>query len=298
LKLFFLLFQEEQLRNGDQLLRNPDCTHHHATGNLGVIASTAPIGTPVHNTQVLDFDRIISELKDLGFCILRAQLRSSLVNACREAFWPTLERYLEVNADCPNRGQQRHFLPMPWDPKCYAPEFFFDPDVLSVVRGLMGNRLVADQWGCDVPLEGSCFQQFHADYQRPLFAELPDLQLPAYVLTMSFGLMRITAENGAMEVVPCTHRIARSKALEQIASGILTPCTVPLEIGDILLRHPWTLHRGTPNNTRVPRPLVTIRYVRHWYRDDSREVNPIPAAIWHTMTVEQQSIMRFPLVEA
>jgi ectoine hydroxylase-related dioxygenase (phytanoyl-CoA dioxygenase family) len=165
------------------------------------------------------------------------------------------------------------------------------------MRSVMDDRVVADQWGCDVPLEGSRFQQFHADYQRPLFAELPDLQLPAYMLTMSFALTRITAENGAMEVVPCTHRIARNEALDQIASGILKPCTVNLEIGDVLLRHPWALHRGTPNNILVPRPLVTIRYVRRWYCDDSREVNPIPTPLWRTLTFEQQSIMRFPLAD-
>ena len=251
----------------------------------------------MHNAQVLDLDRTITELKDLGYCVLRAHLPSSFVNACREVFWPVLERYLEVNADNPNRGPQRHFLPMPWDANCYVPEFFFDSDVLSVVRGVMDDRVVADQWGCDAPLAGSCFQQFHADYQRSLFAEQPDLQLPPYMLTMSFGLVRITAENGAMEIVPRTHRRARNEALGQIASGILTPYTVPLEIGDILLRHPWTLHRGTPNNTRSPRPLVTIRYVRRWYWDDSREVNPIPAALWRSMTVEQRSMMRFPVAD-
>jgi ectoine hydroxylase-related dioxygenase (phytanoyl-CoA dioxygenase family) len=249
----------------------------------------------MHNAQVLHFDRIVTEINDLGFCVLRAHLRSSLVDACREAFWPTLQQYVEANADRPNRGPQRHFLPMPWDVNCYAPEFFFDSEVLSVVRGLMGDRAVADQWGCDVLLEGSCFQQFHADYQRPLFAEQPDLLLPHYMLAMSFGLVPITAENGAVEIVPCTHRIARNEALQQTASRILTPRTVPLEIGDILLRHPWALHRGTPNNTPTPRPLVTFRYVRRWYADDSREVNPIPAALWRTMTLEQQSMMRFPL---
>lgn len=238
---------------------------------------------------------MITELNDLGFCVLRARLSSSLVDACREAFVPTLQRYIEANAKRPNRGPQRHFLPMSWDANCYAPQFFFDSDVLSVVRGVMGDRIVADQWGCDVPLKGSCFQPFHADYQRPLFAEQPELQLPPYILTMSFGLVRVTAENGALEIVPCTHRIARNEALQQITSGVLTPCTIPLEIGDILLRHPWALHRGAPNNTQAPRPLVTIRYVRRWYADDSREVNPIPAALWRTMTVEQQSIMRFPL---
>jgi hypothetical protein len=249
----------------------------------------------MHNAQVLDLHKVISEIKDLGFCVLRTHLRSNLVDACREGFWPKLQRYLEANAEKPNRGPQRHFLPMPWGANCYTPEFFFDSDVLSVVRSLMGDRVVADQWGCDVPLEGSCFQSFHADYQRPLFAEQPELQLPPHILTMSFGLVRITSENGALDIVPCTQRIARNEALEQIASQVLTPRSVPLEIGDVLLRHPWALHRGTPNSTRGPRPLVTIRYVRRWYADDSREVNPIPAALWRTMTVEQRSIMRFPL---
>ena len=115
------------------------------------------------------------------------------------------------------------------------------------------------------------------------------------MLTISFGLVRITAENGALEIVPYTHRMARNESLQQTTSGILAPHTIPLEIGDILLRHPWALHRGMPNNTQTPRPLVTIRYVRRWYADNSREVNPIPAALWRTMTVEQQALMRFPL---
>ena len=31
-----------------------------------------------------------------------------------------------------------------------------------------------------------------------------------------------------------------------------------LNIGDVLIRHPWVLHRGTPNATQTPRPLATI----------------------------------------
>jgi hypothetical protein len=68
-----------------------------------------------------------------------------------------------------------------------------------------------------------------------------------------------------------------------------------LEIGDVLIRHPWALHRGTPNSTDTPRALVTIRYVRSWYVDNSRQVNAIPAAIWGLLTEEQKSIMRFPI---
>jgi hypothetical protein len=70
---------------------------------------------------------------------------------------------------------------------------------------------------------------------------------------------------------------------------------VTLGIGDILIRHPWALHRGTPNATHIPRALVSIRYVRRWYSDDSRAVASIPNGLWRSLTVEQQRLLRFPL---
>jgi hypothetical protein len=51
-------------------------------------------------------------------------------------------------------------------------------------------------------------------------------------------------------------------------AGEIDMQAVPLEIGDVLIRHPWALHRGTPNMTDVPRVLATIRYARRWYADD------------------------------
>jgi hypothetical protein len=80
-----------------------------------------------------------------------------------------------------------------------------------------------------------------------------------------------------------------------VRSGEIEMQSVLLEPGDVLIRHPWALHRGTPKTTDTPRPLVTIRYVRRWYADHSREVNPIPRAIWNSLTPEQQNVMRFPL---
>ena len=85
---------------------------------------------------------------------------------------------------------------MPLAPPCFVPDFFFDNEVLSIVRGVMDDKVVADQWGCDVPIRGSDYQGVHVDYQRPLFSEAPDLSVPAYVLVVSFGLVRITLENG------------------------------------------------------------------------------------------------------
>ncbi len=183
---------------------------------------------------------------------------------------------------------------MPFDPPCFAPQFFFDPDVLSIVRTLMDDRIVADQWGCDVPLLGSEYQAWHVDYQRPLFPEAPDLPLPTYMVVVSFGLVPIAQEHGPIEIAPGTHRMTRLEQNKTIETGRISSEPVRLEVGDVLIRHPWALHRGTPNTTAVPRALASIRYVRRWYADASRDVQDIPEATWEVLTTEQQSVMRFP----
>jgi hypothetical protein len=237
----------------------------------------------------------IGLIQDQGYCILRSHFPRTTIDACRDVFWPALLDYLETHRHQPNRGPHRHFLPMPFEPPCFAPEFFFDPDVLRIVRGVLDDRVVADQWGCDVPLQGSEYQDAHVDHQRPLFAESPDLHLPAYMLVVSFGLVPITANDGPIEIAPGTHRMPRQDALRAVENGKIQMRSVPLEIGEVLIRHPWALHRGTPNISDTPRALVTIRYVRRWYWDDSREVNCIPRAVWDALTPDQQNTMRFPV---
>jgi ectoine hydroxylase-related dioxygenase (phytanoyl-CoA dioxygenase family) len=153
----------------------------------------------------------------------------------------------------------------------------------------------ADQWGCDTPLRGSIYQNAHVDYRSPLFAEEPDLPLPTYMLIVSFGLIDITTPLGPIEIAPGTHRMPRHEAIRAVESGEIELVPVPLDLGDVLIRHPWALHRGTPNTTATPRPLVTIRYVRRWYADSSRDVNAIPQAVWQSLTPEQQSMLRFPI---
>jgi hypothetical protein len=236
----------------------------------------------------------ILEIQDRGFCILKAHFAPPVIDACRDAFWPVLLAYLKTQGEESNRGAHRHFLPMPFEPPCFAPTFFFDPEVLGIVHGVMDDNVVADQWGCDVPLQGSVNQGVHVDYQRPLFGEAPDLSLPVYMLVVSFGLARIAPEHGPIEIAPGTHRMTRKEALRAVESAEIEMRPVPLEIGDVLIRRP-ALHRGSPNTTDIPRALVSIRYVRRWYADNCRDVNSIPRATWESLTPAQQSMMRFPV---
>jgi len=235
----------------------------------------------------------LDELHENGYCVLRAQFPPSLIDACRIALWPTLLAHIERHE--PNRGPHRHYFAMPFDPPCFSPQFFVNDAILQIVRGAMDDRIVADRWGCDVPVQGSTYQDAHVDFARPLFAESPDLSLPPHMLVLSFGLSRITRESGPMEIAPGTHRMPRAAALGAVEAGTIPLQPVELEIGDVLIRHPWALHRGSPNTTSTPRALVSIRYVRRWYADDSRDVSSIPRAVWNGLSEAQQRVMRFPV---
>ena len=149
--------------------------------------------------------------------------------------------------------------------------------------------------GCDAPVRGSAYQSPHVDYQRPLFPEQPDLALPTYMLVVSFALLCVTPDSGPIEIAPGTHRLPRKEALRAVGASEMAMDPVPLETGDVLIRHPWALHRGSPNSTDTPRALLSIRYVRHWYADDSREVSYIPRSVWHSLTPDQQKLMRYPI---
>ncbi len=236
----------------------------------------------------------LQDLQTNGYTLLKSAFPTDLIQACARAFEPILIAQIATHE--PNRGPHRHYLPMSFDPPCFDPQFFFHSEILSLVEATLGPRFVADQWGCDIPLLGSIHQQVHADYQRPLFEESPALPLPPYMLVLSFPLVDITPAMGPIEIAPGTHLLPRAEALAAVAANKIPLIPIPMQIGDALLRHPWALHRGTPNTTPQPRPLASIRYVRRWYWDASREVSSIPRVIWHSLTESHRATLRFPIV--
>jgi ectoine hydroxylase-related dioxygenase (phytanoyl-CoA dioxygenase family) len=129
------------------------------------------------------------------------------------------------------------------------------------------------------------------------FNEIDSFVALNILLVVNFGLATIAPENGPLEIAPGTHRMPRTDALRALAAAEIGMQPVPLEIGDVLIRHPWALHRGTPNVTDTPRALVNVRYVRRWYADNSREVDSMPRAVWESLTPEQRDMMRFPVAD-
>jgi len=72
------------------------------------------------------------------------------------------------------------------------------------------------------------------------------------MLVVSFPLVPVTLDNGPIEIASGTRRLPRKEAFRAVESSEIPMKSVPLEVGDVLIRHPWALHRDSPNLTDTP----------------------------------------------
>jgi hypothetical protein len=59
---------------------------------------------------------------------------------------------------------------------------------------------------------------------------------------------------------------------------------------------PLALHRGTPNTTDAPRPMVVLGYVMHWLHTPKVDVT-VPRAWYEALPAEQRKLLRCAVVD-
>jgi hypothetical protein len=237
-------------------------------------------------------DRYAQEVRDESFCVLRGQLDPGVVRGWAAAFAPLLDaqvRAARARGE-QNRGVERYYVTLPFAGPFADPRIVFDPDVLAICARLVGEDMVMCQLASDTPLLGSAMQDVHRD-SPGLFPEW-DRQTPPYQLAVNVPLVDVTLENGPTEIARGTHLLDRADGLARIARG-----EAPLEpqlmaLGDVAIRDVRHLHRGTPNRTAVPRPMVVIGFSRKWLRRPEVSVR-VPQSTWDALSAEQRALLRF-----
>ncbi len=197
-----------------------------------------------------------------GFCVLRNHFPREKVVQWREACLPLLYRQIELEGQKTSRGAQRFYVTFPFTQPFSDPGFYEDPDIIAIVQELAGKDFVMCQLASDTPMLGSDYQEIHRDCP-PLFPE-SGIETPMYQLALNFPLVDVTEENGPLEIIRGTHLLGRAEGRKLIESGAAKIEAVCLKMGDVMIRDVRTLHRGTPNKTPEPRPMVVIGYSRSW----------------------------------
>jgi hypothetical protein len=228
-----------------------------------------------------------------GYCILPGLLPLPVIQRWHDAFMP-IHAAVCARPDIPtNRGPARRYMDLPFAPPFSDPLVQEHPAILALVDAMLGPDTVLLHFGTDTPEAGSENQGIHSDLPE-LFPEL-GLVLPTYVLTVNIPLVDITAENGPFEGACGTHRLTHADGQARVASGEIPLTPILMKRGDVLVRDPRMLHRGTAN-PGAARPVVVLALHRPWYRHGyGLEPIAISAPVRDTLSERGRKLMRMHL---
>lgn len=231
-----------------------------------------------------------------GFCLLPEHFPKKTLAAWRAAFAPLLAAHIEREGHLLNRGAARYYVTLPFQAPFADSSIYEDPDVLAIVERLAGPDFTMVQLATDTPLYGSEYQDVHRD-TPPLFPET-GRETPPFQLAVNFPLVEVTPENGPFEVARGTHMLPKEEALGLIEAGERKLEALTMRLGDVIIRDVRALHRGTPNRTREPRPMVVLGYSRRWLFRPEVTIH-IPRAVHETLSERARQMLRFnPVVES
>jgi Phytanoyl-CoA dioxygenase (PhyH) len=231
-----------------------------------------------------------------GFCVLPEHFPREKMEAWGAAFAPLLERHVEREGRLQNRGPARYYVTLPFVEPFADPEVFEDEDVLALVRALVGEDAQLHQLATDTPLKGSVYQDVHRD-APPLFPET-GRETPPFQLAVNFPLVDVTPERGPFEVTKGTHMLSKEEGARLIESGEVKLEPLLMRAGDVLVRDVRGLHRGTPNRTDTPRPMVVLGYSRRWLFRPEVSIR-IPRATYERLSERARFLLRFnPVVDS
>jgi len=233
-----------------------------------------------------------ARVRRIGYTVLERQLPVDAVATIAVAFEPIYQDHLEEIRTKPNRGPMRHYIQLPFEPPFYQNSIHGNDGIIAVVRRLIGDDADMVQFATDTPTQGSIFQDWHGDVPA-LFPEEPEHVPPPAIITVNFAMVDVNEENGPVEMADGTHLLPRPEALERIEMGEMPLRKLLLKVGDVLVRDPRCVHRGTPNTTDMPRPVAVFSFERAWYRLISlNHYNPVRRDFYKTLSELEQQVLK------
>ena len=230
------------------------------------------------------------EVRLTGSTLIRNVLPVDKIDELNRVFEPILEQTIRNEKGIGNRGPHRYYITPPFCSPWTDSSIIDNNIIMEIVTELVGVDGVFCQLATDTPCQGSQYQLFHRDTQS-LFPEW-DQQTPPFQLAVNFPLVDSNSENGPLEMTRSTHLLDKDEALRRIESGEIPIEQVLMKRGDILIRDVRHIHRGTPNLTDQPRPMVVLGYSRRWLFRPEVQIR-IPRPILQQLSTRTQKWLRF-----
>lgn len=117
---------------------------------------------------------------------------------------------------------------------------------------------------------------------------------PPFLIALNFPFVEVTPERGPFEIARGSHLLPKADALSRIAAEEIPLEPLLMEVGDVLIRNPACLHRGSRNRTAEPRPVAVIGCHRNWvYRNQRVGDSPMSRVVWEQLSDRERKVLNF-----
>lgn len=155
-----------------------------------------------------------------------------------------------------------HLNCFPGEGARFAYETLERQGIIDLIRQVFPKATRMPNVGCNFNLPHSVAQHYHADRN---FLD--------YFLIANVAVVDTTIVNGAIDMLPGTHKKFYKYwrfAMERAYKG---STRIEMKQGDVLVRTSNVWHRGMPNFTDVPRPMLAFT----WEDGGSKQADPFAA---------------------
>jgi ectoine hydroxylase-related dioxygenase (phytanoyl-CoA dioxygenase family) len=221
--------------------------------------------TPEHLQQAVD------AVNNDGFVVLKDIVDPEHIAVLRDKLTEDVAALL-ARPDAPfnwNTGNIQQ------DPPPFAPYLFRDvlvnDLVIQVTNAVLGPGMYSSFYSGNTAVKSDSRQPVHGDTGH-LWKNNPVIA-PAHNLVINLPLVDVSAENGATEIWPGTHRdptISIHDAIELTEEHLAKwrasnpPIQPNVTAGSVLIRDMRLWHAGMPNHTDVPRPMIAMIHQVKW----------------------------------
>jgi ectoine hydroxylase-related dioxygenase (phytanoyl-CoA dioxygenase family) len=215
----------------------------------------------------------VAAVKREGFVVVEDVIDGEHVAALREKMLADLPLIL-AREDAPfnwHAGNVQH------DPPPLPPYLFRDvllnDQVIAVTKAILGAGLKNSYYSGNTAMPGGKEQPVHVDTGQLW----PDLEhpTPPYGLVVNVPVVDMSRENGSTELWPGTHHdttvfiqqgdIKIPMELVEKRRQVLPPIQPSVRAGSVLIRDIRLWHRGMPNHTDQPRPMIAMIHWVSWW---------------------------------
>lgn len=216
-------------------------------------------GDPAKSEQVrLAHDCLVKN----GYAILDHVFPEDQIRALNREFHDQYAKYKQDQEldDTVKVGNRRFLVPIELSGGFGDPSLYANPVVVALVRETLEEDAILEAYGAIVSLSGAAEQHTHRDSPL-LFSNQISPLLPAHALTFGIPLLEMNELHGTTALFPRSHRWIH------FDDKAVSPQAPVVPIGSCIIWDFRLYHRGLPNRSDQPRPLLYATYARRWYQD-------------------------------